>query len=254
MFYDQIEEYIHQLLKKINERPLYVGLNAPQGAGKTTLSTELTTRFRNKNKNLVAISIDDFYLTHAEQKQLANEHPENPYLQQRGYPGTHDIELGIQTLKDPRLIPRYDKSAHQGQGDRKPKDQWQQVHSPIDVIVLEGWMLGFYPTTAAKSDPYMKTINEKLKDYSPWYDFFHGFIYLQAEDPSYVLNWRLEAEQNMRAKGLDGMSDEEVKAYAEKFLPAYSFYQDTVFDIKKRVKHFLHFTLGSNRLPITNSD
>ena len=72
----------------------------------------------------LAISIDDFYLTHLEQRALAAAHPENPYLEHRGYPGTHDVGLGTAVLRalrasaDPVEIPRYDKSAHAGRGDR----------------------------------------------------------------------------------------------------------------------------------------
>lgn len=45
--------------------------------------------------------------------------------------------------QDEILIPRYDKSAYGGKGDRAPKDQWQKVQGPLDLVIVEGWMLGF---------------------------------------------------------------------------------------------------------------
>ncbi len=60
-------------------------------------------------------------------------------------------------------VDRYDKSLHSGRGDRAPKSSWPEVSSgigsitdpfmfskiwhmvdaPADIIILEGWMLGF---------------------------------------------------------------------------------------------------------------
>lgn len=40
-------------------------------------------------------------------------------------------------------VPRYDKSARGGRGDRAPEAEWSVVSKPPDVVLLEGWMLGF---------------------------------------------------------------------------------------------------------------
>lgn len=99
-------------------------------------------------------------------------------LQVRGNAGTHDLALGldtIQALKQQRpsevvgheavggekettktaamaeaggviaRIPRYDKSAGGGRGDRAPPEDWVEVSTPPKVVLLEGWMLGFDP-------------------------------------------------------------------------------------------------------------
>ena len=42
-------------------------------------------------------------------------------------------------------IPRYDKSQQGGRGDRAPRDTWPVVRGPVDVVLFEGWMLGFRP-------------------------------------------------------------------------------------------------------------
>ena len=68
------------------DRPVIIGLSAPQGAGKTTLTRELCTRVAKDGCRMVSISIDDFYLSRAEQIALAKRYSDNPFLQQRGYP------------------------------------------------------------------------------------------------------------------------------------------------------------------------
>jgi len=46
-----------------------------------------------------SVSIDDFYLTNEDQTALARQHPDNRLLQLRGNAGSHDLELGSQTLR-----------------------------------------------------------------------------------------------------------------------------------------------------------
>ena len=86
-----------------------------------------------------SISIDDFYLTRTEQIALAREYARNPYLKQRGYPGTHDVSLGVSVLKALRMlsdgqsmkVPGYDRSAYQGLGDRTPESDWRVVTASV---------------------------------------------------------------------------------------------------------------------------
>ena len=40
-------------------------------------------------------------------------------------------------------IPRYDKSARGGRGDRAPEEEWEVVSARPEIVLLEGWMLGF---------------------------------------------------------------------------------------------------------------
>ena len=78
----------------------------------------------------------------------------NRLLELRSNAGTHDIKLAHDTLKQLKSansessevsLVRYDKSAHSGRGDRKPKSEWQSVKGKVDVVLFEGWMLGFRP-------------------------------------------------------------------------------------------------------------
>jgi D-glycerate 3-kinase len=98
------------------------------------------------------LSLDDFYLTHTEQVTLAWEHSTNPLLQDRGQPSTHDLALGGEVFDSlaaerPTAIPRYNKSACEGWGDRAPKDQWKLVNQEGErtakVIIIEGWCIGY---------------------------------------------------------------------------------------------------------------
>ena len=83
-------------------------------------------------------------------------HPDNPLLQVRGQAGTHDIDFARDTLEQLKSatsessqvgLVRYDKSAHEGRGDRAPPSKWDQVKGKVDVVLFEGWMLGFKPLT-----------------------------------------------------------------------------------------------------------
>jgi len=112
--------------------------------------------------------------------------PPNPLLKLRGNAGTHDMQLLLSTLsalrgQRPRRpqgghgevvghagaaagdddvgdirIPRYDKSLRCGKGDRAPVHEWLTVSAtePVDVVLFEGWMLGFAPLAAKALRPY----------------------------------------------------------------------------------------------------
>lgn len=101
--------------------------------------------------------MDDIYLTHDDQSSLAARYPDNPLLQHRGQPSTHDIELGLSTFsslkgKRPTKIPQYNKAAFNGKGDRVPSSQWEEVNNgptKIRVVLFEGWCTGFRPLDPA---------------------------------------------------------------------------------------------------------
>eukprot|EP00946_MAST-07B_sp_MAST-7B-sp1_P004368 g4368.t1 len=134
-----------------NASAVGIGLSAVQGCGKTTLVNLLTARFAADGLVCAAVSFDDFYLCGADQDALAAGHSGNPILQVRGNAGTHDIELGSETLKKLLCrevgvsIPRYDKSSRGGRGDRAPVAEWTRLDRAPDVVLLEGWMAGFKP-------------------------------------------------------------------------------------------------------------
>jgi D-glycerate 3-kinase len=213
-----------------SRRPFVVGLQAPQGAGKTTLSKHVLALLPSLGLTGLSVSVDDFYLTREEQVRLAAANPGNPYLEHRGYPGTHDVALGERTLTEVRglgagaiaRVPVYDKSQHGGRGDRAPADRWREITGPVDVVILEGWMLGFEPAPADRvGDSRLTPPNRALADYDRWHRLLDAFIVLRATDPTFVLKWRVEAEEAMKARGLPGLSREDIEDYVRRFLPAY---------------------------------
>jgi len=255
-FYDSVLTWV---LSTLEGKPpgFLLGINGPQGSGKTTLTTALVSELERRGKKAVTISVDDFYLTRAEQVSLARAHPGNPFLQQRGYPGTHDVELGARTLeilkqKSPGkgFVPRYDKSAHGGQGDRFPKEKWSEVETPVDLIFFEGWMLGFPPVDAPPNE--LRDVNDFLNSYSSWNRLLDGFLQLVPADYRFVLKWRVEAETKMKAQGKHGMSDDDIRAYVEKFLPAYETYLPALTLRPPVLKNLLRVEISEDRLPATD--
>ncbi|XP_058111894.1 D-glycerate 3-kinase, chloroplastic-like isoform X2 [Magnolia sinica] len=211
--------------------PLVIGVSAPQGCGKTTLVFALDYLFRVTGRKSATISIDDFYLTAEDQDKVRSENPGNSLLELRGNAGTHDLPFSVDILtgltkltKDgmKMKLPRYDKSAHGGRGDRADPSTWPEVEGPLEVVLFEGWMLGFktLPNKVVKAvDPQLEIINKKLKAYyDAWDKFVQSWIIIKIKDPSCVFQWRLQAEVAMRAEGKPGMSDEEVCFFIHHFL------------------------------------
>jgi D-glycerate 3-kinase len=240
------------------DTPVIIGLSAPQGAGKTTLTRELCVRVAKDGCRMVSISIDDFYLSRAEQIALAKRYSDNPFLQQRGYPGTHDISLGVSVLTALKTLragsclklPVYDRSALEGLGDRLPKSDWRRVDGPLDLVVVEGWMLGFTPIEdELLSDPSLRVINDLLRSYAAWHSLLDGFIWLEPEDHLFVRQWRVEAEERSVAAGNSGMTAEKIKAFVEMFLPAYETYIPGLRARPPTKAPQLRVVIGRDRLP-----
>jgi D-glycerate 3-kinase len=226
-----IREWIKEKLAKSQSKPLMVAVSGAQGIGKTTLTGQLVESFAGEGIKCVSISVDDFYLTREEQQNLTDS-TANTYLKQRGYPGTHDVALATDCLfrlkrGEPCEIPRYDKSKYNGLGDRAGKDEWLAVHEAQDVILFEGWFLGFEPVQSPPNNDLLE-INEALSQYRDCLSLFDYLIYLKPQEIEYVVDWRVEAEKNMRALGKSGMTDDQTREYILKFLPAYGLYRDTV--------------------------
>lgn len=196
--------------------PLFVAVQGPQGSGKTFLTNRLQEDLSSPPHSLsVAIlSIDDLYLPHDQLVAVAQSNPHNKLLQGRGPPGTHDVQLGTQILKQLKHInepqehggsasvqvPHFDKSLHGGEGDRA--EAGTAVRSPLDVVVLEGWCVGFYPVTKDEIDRRWELplqgldkdflvargfrkedvldVNERLKEFLQWWSFFDVFIQVRT--------------------------------------------------------------------------
>lgn len=152
--------------------PLFVAIQGPQGSGKTFLTEHVASSLtQDAGLRVATLSIDDLYLPHDGLASLAASHPNNPLLRGRGQPGTHDIDLGLKTLTALKGInsdastttlklPSFDKSQFNGEGDRVPEAEWRTVDSPIDVVLFEGWCVGFCPKS---EEGIRKRMGEKIK-------------------------------------------------------------------------------------------
>ncbi|MFS7950532.1 putative glycerate 3-kinase [Helianthus anomalus] len=222
--------------------PLVIGFSAPQGCGKTTLVFALDYLFHNSGRKSATISIDDFYLTHDDQAKLRENNPGNALLEFRGNAGSHDLSLSVETLTAlgkltkegmKMKLPRYDKSAYNGRGDRADPSTWPEVEGPLTVVLFEGWMLGFKPVPAdvvKAIDPQLEIVNKNLEAYyDAWDKFVKSWIIIKIKDPSCVYEWRLQAEIQMREAGNPGMTDEEVMDFVSRYLPAYNAYLPTLY-------------------------
>ncbi|MCA6574498.1 MAG: glycerate kinase [Pseudanabaena sp.] len=216
-------------------RPLIQGLLGGQGAGKTTLGLVLNILLKHLGKTFLSISLDDFYKTYTDRQKLRER---RPVLIWRGPPSTHDVDLGIQVLQQlrdrysdqpqPTAIPRFDKSLHNGAGDRIGTE----ISHGADIVVFEGWFVGmrplpisafrhFIPPILSESDlEFALECNANLYNYLPLWDYLDSLIVLIPENYQYSLQWRLEAEHKLIASGKTGMSDHEITQFVEYFWKA----------------------------------
>jgi D-glycerate 3-kinase len=212
------------------ERSLIQGILGGQGTGKTTLAAVSSLILGHLGYTTVGMSIDDLYKTYAERQKLLEE---DPRLIWRGPPGTHDVGLGVQLLdrirqrdrQDPILIPRFDKSAWKGAGDRTEPEQIDRV----DILLFEGWFVGARPIdeTAFENAPepiitpedkqFALDTNQRLQDYLPLWERLDRLMILYPIDYHFCKQWRREAEQKMMASGKSGMRDDEIDCFVEYF-------------------------------------
>lgn len=142
-----------------SHRPFILGLTGLQGSGKSTLASDIVDSLNAKHGyRAIEISLDDFYKTQSERDALRAKYPENEMLRTRGQPGAHDLELaswffsaasedGLYGISSEIVLPVFDKSLFDGAGDRAPKAEWRKINREpaIDVMVFEGWCVGFLP-------------------------------------------------------------------------------------------------------------
>ena len=189
-----------------------VGINGCQGSGKSTLADYLCTRISYEfNVISVPLSLDDFYLTKVERQQLGRDI--HPLLTTRGVPGTHDIQLALNTINDLKCakktqITRFDKSTD----DRADMLDSDLVQGPAGLIVIEGWCFGATAETEANlknpinslerdfdaDGSWRGYINQSLDgDYQKLFNCVDRSIMLAAPSFDQVHQWRLEQEKKL---------------------------------------------------------
>ena len=219
--------------RKELDRTLIQGILGSQGTGKTTLCIILRLILNYLGISVATLSIDDLYLTYAQRQALQQQ---DPRLIWRGPPGTHDVNLGLEIIEQcltgdnssKILMPRFDKSAFNGAGDRSTPEA---VNKP-DILLFEGWFVGVQPITedcfnnppapilTSEDIQFAKDNNQRLKAYLPLWHKLDSLIVLYPENYRLSKQWRKEAEQKMIATGKTGMSDEECDRFVEYFWKA----------------------------------
>jgi D-glycerate 3-kinase len=199
---------------------LIQGFLGGQGTGKTTLTKALIVVLAQLGYRAISWSIDDLYLPYVDRAALRHR---DPRMIRRGPPGTHDIQLGIDILTQfrqghfPIELPRFDKSAHQGEGDRSNPETIEQA----DILLFEGWFVGVRPIVSdfetARDQQFAQDMNRELANYVPLWELLDRLIVLHI--PNYQLSkqWRKDAEHKMIAQGKAGMSDSEIDQFVEYF-------------------------------------
>jgi D-glycerate 3-kinase len=186
--------------------PLRVGLGGGQGIGKSTLSRVIVDASAFFGLTVVAISIDDFYLTRSERLALARE--VHPLLATRGPPGTHDVALCESVLRDlgrsdAVVIPVFDKGIDDRSSDTR------MGTGPADVVLLEGWCVGARAqpersvmpainALEAQEDPHghwRLFVNDALESrYAKLFALLDSMIFLRVPSLGAVRRWRFEQE------------------------------------------------------------
>ncbi|MTJ54776.1 glycerate kinase [Anabaena sp. UHCC 0253] len=210
-------------------KPLIQGILGAQGTGKTTMSRILGLILQHLGYRTLSLSLDDLYKTYSDRLALMQQ---DSRLVWRGPPGTHDIHLVLSVLdqihqsKCPVIVPRFDKSAYGGAGDRTTSEV---ITNPIDIVLFEGWFVGVKPidpgvfitapppilTDADRQ--FANDINNQLKSYLPLWERLDSLIVLYPSDYRYSLIWRKQAEREMIAAGKSGMTDSEIEEFVNYF-------------------------------------
>ena len=217
---------------------ILVAVNGSQGSGKTTVCDYLREHLAAcHGKRALSLSLDDFYLTREERSRLALEI--HPLLATRGVPGTHDLDLLMRTVEALLNanegqwvnVPRFDKALD----DRKPREAWESIGGPLDVVLLEGWCLGVHPVPPRElSTPinelerledaqgqWRRFVNEEIsRKFEPLYRKIDRWVMLCAPSFECVYRWRLEQEHKLALsagtkKGARVMNDEEVARFIQ---------------------------------------
>lgn len=211
-FYRELAAWMAQ--RKGGQRCPIFGINGAQGSGKSSAAGFLKTALSSAHGlQAIVLSLDDFYLPRAARLDLAVK--VHPLFATRGVPGTHDVDLGVDTLKkllslqpgEKLALPRFSKA----EDDRMLATNWPTVEGPVDLILFEGWCVGITPQSRSELDVpandleasedadgrWRNIVNEHLgASYAEWFSRLDALVFLRVPDFECVRRWRWQQEQD----------------------------------------------------------
>lgn len=206
---------LNHILEQYNGKQLFVALHAPQGCGKTTLCKYLKSALSLRGYKTLTISLDDFYLPSNKMNQVISDF-NHPLYKYRGLAGTHDVDLLFKCLTklkqgNSTFIPVFNKTLEEGRGDIE-----RFIYHPckFDIIILEGWMIGYKPQAFVPQN--LTLFNNLLKKYKFLHEFFKLWICFETNDLENIYKWRWSSEEKL--------NESEFKEFMKPYMEVYKTY------------------------------
>jgi len=217
------------------EEPPLIGLNGAQGSGKSTMAEEAERQLAERSLRLAVLSLDDFYLTRAERRELAR--CIRPLCATRGVPGTHDTALMRRTVDalsgaepdEVTRLPVFDKLAD----DRLPRGEWRRFRGRPDAVLLEGWCVGLLSDDLPPWQGPINALEREFdvdgrwavwshaaleRDYDDLWRSFAMLASIEVPDLETVISSRLRQEMELAEKtGRAGMDREAVTRFVHHY-------------------------------------
>lgn len=255
--------WVHREQQQSARQRLVVGVSGAQGSGKSTLCGLVAAVLEEDfGLRVVTLSLDDFYLTHAEREALGAK--VHPLLVTRGVPGTHDVALAEQVLEalsnatdeSVTALPSFDKA----RDDRRPEAEWPVFRGGADVVLFEGWCLGALPQSElglewpvneleANEDVdarWRRYVNAQLEGaYAKLFARLERKVLLVVPGMAQVFAWRAEQERKLAGRAGGGRPEVGGSAGTHGKLRIQSEAQ-----LRRFIQHFERLTLDMKaRLP-----
>jgi D-glycerate 3-kinase len=214
------------LLDQINtDRKTTIGIAGAPGSGKSTLARALVSYLNQAGIPACLLALDDYYLAHSQREQLAvNLHP---LFQQRGVPGTHELDRLLADFDQIRSgkieglrLPVFDKSID----DRVAEHKWCSQEKAPRIVILEGWCVGVPPQKQIELNLPANEM-ERFDDadgcwrqevWKAWQQLYTALRnrldhvwYIRVPDWNCVIDWRWQQEQELAQMNLKSRAEVE---------------------------------------------
>ena len=207
----EIKDHYLKLLSHLKHKKTLM-IAGSQGSGKSTLSVLIKKFFlKFYSKNVVILSIDDFYLSSFQRKRLARKF-NTDLFETRGVPGTHNLKLlykvtnNLMKKEFPVYVPVFDKITDN-------KKNYKRKISKVDLLILEGWCVGSKPIDIKylkmnindlekKNDSnliWRTAYNSALIDYQIIFKKFDYYIFIKFPNWEFVIDWKYKQELSLRS-------------------------------------------------------